>query len=43
MFKILLAKFSASKDEEAFQKAVEYLDGNKASFGIEMDYLKVKL
>tara|TARA_B110000285_G_C14756883_1_gene437804 strand:- start:283 stop:504 length:222 start_codon:yes stop_codon:yes gene_type:complete len=43
MFKILLAKFTASKDEADLTKALEYLETNKASFGIELDYLKVVL
>ena len=43
MFKILLAKFTASKDEADLTKALEYLENNKASFGIELDYLKVVL
>ena len=43
MFKIHLAKFTAAKDEESFNKAIEYLEANKASFGIELDFNKARL
>lgn len=39
----MLAKFSSSKDDSKFEKALEYLESNKASFGIEQDFYKVKL
>jgi hypothetical protein len=38
VFKILLAKFDSSKDETKFEKALGYLEENKKSFGIVIDY-----
>lgn len=43
VFKILLAKFEASKDEVKFEKALTYLEENKKSFGILIDYQKVRV
>jgi hypothetical protein len=38
-----MGKFTASKDEAELKKALEYLETNKGSFGIELDYHKVVL
>lgn len=43
MFKILLAKFELSGDTTKFEKAMTYLVENKASFGIELDFMMIKV
>lgn len=43
MFKILLRKFSVSQDPAKFEKALEYLNENKASFGLELDFMKLRI
>ena len=40
---MLLRKFSVSQDPEKFEKAIAYLDENKKSFGLELDYMKLKI
>jgi hypothetical protein len=43
VFKILLAKFTKSKGEspDKFSKALEYLEENKSSFGMELDFSRL--
>jgi hypothetical protein len=43
MFKILLAKFEHTGDVAKFSKAMAYLTENKASFGIELDFMMIKV
>lgn len=38
-----MAKFEHSKDEAKYQKAMEYLEQNKKSFGILLDYQKLRI
>ena len=43
MFKIQLAKFEHTGDIAKFEKAMTYLTENKASFGIELDFMMIKV
>ena len=44
VFKILLAKFEAKpEDDSKFEKALQYLEENKKCFGIELEYMKIRL
>lgn len=44
IFKLLTGKFEAKPDDDSrFDKALQYLDDNKASFGIELDYMKLRI
>ena len=44
MFAILLGKFITDPSQvSAFDEALVYLEQNKLSFGIELDYMKVRI
>lgn len=44
IFKILTGKFEAKpEDDTKFDKALQYLDDHKGSFGIELDYMKLRI
>ena len=36
-------KYISKKDEALYEKAMAYLDENKASFGIEIEYMKQRM
>ena len=38
-----MGKFNASKDPAAFDKAIKFLDSSKDSFGILLDYQKLRI
>jgi len=39
----MLSKFELSADDQKFAKALAYLDENKSSFGIEIDYMMIRV
>lgn len=44
VFKILLAKFEAKPDDDGkFAKALQFLDEHKRHFGIELEFMKLRV
>ena len=39
----MMSKFSSTKDTADFEKALEYLDAHQSSFGILLDYQKIRI